>query len=202
MDEEFHMLCRRRWRSPSDAPRAPRRKPIRRVPSPSSCRSRPAARPTRSRASWPSACGHRSARPVMIENVTGAGGTIGVGRVVQRGARRLHPRASATGRAMSAPGAIYPLPYDVLNGSRPGVDARRHPADDRRQDRIAGQGSGADRLAQGQPGQGLGRRPSAPAAPRMSAASISREDRHPVPVRALSRRRRRRCRTWSPARST
>ena len=37
----------------------------------------------RSRASWPSGCAHRSARPVMVENVAGAGGSIGVGRVAR-----------------------------------------------------------------------------------------------------------------------
>ena len=62
-------------------------------------------------------------QPVVVENVTGAGGTIGIGRAVQRGARRLHGRSSAIGPAMSGRGAIYRLPYDVLKDFAAGVDA-------------------------------------------------------------------------------
>ena len=48
---------------------------------------------------------------ILVENVTGAGATIGVGRVGQRGAGRLHARSSATGRAMSARRALYPVSW-------------------------------------------------------------------------------------------
>src|SRR5262245_32046331 len=57
-------------------------------------------------------------QPVIIENVTGAGGTIGVGRVA---------RAVPDGYTLSVGflgthvlnGAIYPLQYDVLNDFEP-----------------------------------------------------------------------------------
>jgi tripartite-type tricarboxylate transporter receptor subunit TctC len=57
-------------------------------------------------------------QPVVIENVTGAGGSIGVGRVV---------RAAADGYTISIGnssshvfnGAIYALPYDLLNDLEP-----------------------------------------------------------------------------------
>ena len=55
---------------------------------------------------------------IIVENVTGAGGTIGVGRVA---------RSAPDGYTISighwgthvVNGAIYPLPYDVLNGFEP-----------------------------------------------------------------------------------
>ena len=57
-------------------------------------------------------------QPVIIENVTGAGGSIGVGRAV---------RAASDGYTLSlgqwgthvVVGAIYALPYDVLNDFEP-----------------------------------------------------------------------------------
>jgi tripartite-type tricarboxylate transporter receptor subunit TctC len=57
-------------------------------------------------------------QPIIIENVTGAGGTIGVGRVV---------RAAPDGYTISigqwgshvTNGAIYALPYDLLNDLAP-----------------------------------------------------------------------------------
>ena len=60
---------------------------------------------------------------VIIENATGAGGTIGVGRVA---------RAAPDGYTISigqmgthvVNGAIYPLPYDLLNDFEPLVAAR------------------------------------------------------------------------------
>ena len=78
-------------------------------------------------------------QPVIIENVTGAGGTIGVGRAAQRGARRLHARASATGRAMSGPARSIGCHYDVLTDFEPVSLLTATPHDDRRQERIAGE---------------------------------------------------------------
>ena len=57
-------------------------------------------------------------QPVIVENVGGAGGTIGVGRVA---------RAAPDGYTLSighwsthvVNGAIYPLPYDLLNDFEP-----------------------------------------------------------------------------------
>jgi tripartite-type tricarboxylate transporter receptor subunit TctC len=64
--------------------------------------------------------------PIIIENVTGAGGTIGVGRVA---------RASPDGYTLSlggwnthvANGAIYPLSYDVLKDFEPVALISRNP---------------------------------------------------------------------------
>ena len=131
------------------------RKPIRRARSRWSCRSPRAARPIRSRASWPSACARRSASRSSSRTSTGAAGSIGVGRVA---------RAAPDGYTLSighwsthvVNGAIYPLPYDVLNDFEPIVAARDQSAADRREESRAGERSeGADRLAEGQPGQGV-----------------------------------------------
>ena len=72
------------------------------------------------RGSWPSGCRRRSARPSLIENVTGAGGSLGVGRVV---------RAAPDGYTVSfghlgthvANGAIYKLGYDLVADLEPVV---------------------------------------------------------------------------------
>ena len=69
---------------------SPRHRPIRRARSRSSCRSRPAARRTSWRASW-RPMRHTLGQPVVIENVTGAGSTIGTGRAVQAPPGRLYP---------------------------------------------------------------------------------------------------------------
>ena len=57
-------------------------------------------------------------QPVIIENVTGAGGSIGVGRVA-----RAAPDGYTFGLGMWSThvvnGAIYPLPYDVRSDFEP-----------------------------------------------------------------------------------
>ena len=57
-------------------------------------------------------------QPVVVENTTGAGGTIGVGRVL-----RAQPDGYTIGIGHSgtnvANGAIYPLKYDLLNDFEP-----------------------------------------------------------------------------------
>ena len=57
-------------------------------------------------------------QPVVIENVTGAAGSIGVGRVVRARARRLHHQLGHLGTHV-VNGAIYPLQYDLLNDFEP-----------------------------------------------------------------------------------
>ena len=62
-------------------------------------------------------------QPIIIENVTGAAGSIGVGRVA---------RAAADGYTISigqwgshvTNGAIYALPYDLINDFAPVDDTR------------------------------------------------------------------------------
>ncbi len=68
--------------------------------------------------SWPSACAKASARLVLIENVTGGAGTVGVGRVA---------RAPGDGYTLSfghwsthvINGAAYPLTFDLLTDLEP-----------------------------------------------------------------------------------
>ena len=92
----------------------------------------------------------------VVENVTGAAGSIGVGRAV---------RAAPDGYTISfghlgthvANGAIYPLPYDMLTDLEPVVLLPSNPMVVVSTQHAAGQEpQGADRLAQGQPGQGDG----------------------------------------------
>jgi tripartite-type tricarboxylate transporter receptor subunit TctC len=57
-------------------------------------------------------------QPVVIENVTGAGGTIGVGRVV-RAAPDGYTLGIGTLGQYVVNGAVYALPYDLLNDLEP-----------------------------------------------------------------------------------
>ena len=107
-------------------------------------------------------------QPVIIENVAGAGGSIGVGRIA-----RAAPDGYTFGMGISSTQVvnpvIYSLPYDVqtdfepitLLASNPHfiVAKKANPAE---------RPEGVHRLAQGQPGQGDGRhrRQRQPAAPR------------------------------------
>ena len=56
-------------------------------------------------------------QPVIIENVTGAGGTIGAGRVVRARPDGYTIYVGNTGTVLN--GAFYSLPYDVLNDFQP-----------------------------------------------------------------------------------
>ena len=93
----------------------------------------------------------------------------------------------------------YKLPYDVRTDFEPIALLTDHAAAHHRAQGFSGEGpQGTDRLAQGQSRQGDRRRPSArPAARRSSAIYFQKETGTQLPLRALSRRRRRRCRTWS-----
>jgi tripartite-type tricarboxylate transporter receptor subunit TctC len=138
---------------------------------------------------------------VVVENTTGAAGTLGVGRVA---------RAAPDGYTISVGhwgthvvnGAIYPLQYDVFNDFEPVamiasnpqlIVARKGvPAKDL-QELVAWLKANSAKATQGTAGHGSGC---------MSAASISRASparaSSSCPIAAPARR----CRTWSPARST
>ncbi len=127
-------------------------------------------------------------QPVVIENVTGASGTIGVGRAV---------RAAPDGYTVSignwpshvVNGAIYSLPYDVLKDFEPVARLPSNPYVIVGKKGPAGQGpQGADRLAQGQPGQGDARHRRARRRPAHQRRLFPERHRHALPVRALSRR--------------
>ena len=141
-------------------------------------------------------------QPVLIENVTGAVGHIGVGRAV---------RAAPDGYTVSignwpshvVNGAIYSLPYDLLKDFAPVARLAEQSHVIVAQQGFAGEGpQGADRLAQGQPGQGDGGTAGPGARQHVSGGLFPERHRHPFPVRALSRRPSGSCGTWWPATST
>src|SRR5215475_7957053 len=57
-------------------------------------------------------------QPVIVENVTGAGGSIGVGRVARSAADGYTVGIGQWGTNM-ANGAIYPLQYDLVQDFEP-----------------------------------------------------------------------------------
>jgi tripartite-type tricarboxylate transporter receptor subunit TctC len=57
-------------------------------------------------------------QPVLVENVSGGGGNIAVGRVA-RAAPDGHIVSMGTGTQFVVNAAIYPLPYDVVNDFEP-----------------------------------------------------------------------------------
>src|SRR5712691_1459546 len=65
-------------------------------------------------------------QPVLIENVTGAGGSIGVGRVVSAAPDGYTVSIGHFGTHV-ANGAIYPLKYDLLNDLDPVVRLPSNP---------------------------------------------------------------------------
>jgi len=84
---------------------------------------------------------------VIIENVSGAGGTIGVTRLF-RAAPDGYTLVVGQWTSHVGAGAMYPVPFDYLNDFRAGVDALDRAVVDHRPQQSAGEGSaGADRLA-------------------------------------------------------
>ena len=141
-------------------------------------------------------------QPVLIENVTGAGGSIGVGRVVSAPPDGYTISIGHFGTHV-ANGAIYPLKYDLLKDLDPVARLPSNPMILVTRKNFPGrQSQGADRPAQGESrqdrrghgGRGLGLPHREPAA--------AEPDRRSAVVRAVSRHRPGACRTWSPARST
>ena len=124
---------------------------------------------------------------VIIENVTGAGGSIGVGRVA-RSAPDGYTLAIGHNQTHVINAASMNLPYDVVKDFEPVVADCRHAAmADQPQDPAGQRRQGVDRLAQGQQGdrrRGRRRRPD-----RSLGAVVPEGDRHDIPVRALPRRR-------------
>ena len=113
-------------------------------------------------------------QPVIVENVSGAGGSIGVARVA---------RAAPDGYTLSIgqlnshvfSGAAYSVRYDLLKDLDPVALADDKPADDRGEEGSASKESErADRVAQGKSGQGILCVHPVLAVRRMFGGSISR----------------------------
>ena len=84
-------------------------------------------------------------QPIVIENVTGAGGTIGVDRAVQAAPDGYTLSIGHLGTHV-VNGAIYPLTFDLVKDFC--CNDRQQSDDDRDQERCAGKKSeGADCLA-------------------------------------------------------
>ena len=128
-------------------------------------------------------------QPLVIENISGAGGSIGVGRVA-RAAPDGYTLIIGITSTHVFNGAMYSLQYDVLNDFEPVALVDRQLATDRRQEGPAAQRSArADCLAEGKPGQGhRGNRRRRQPAPRLRCP-VPERHRHALPVRALSWRR-------------
>ena len=94
----------------------PPRKPIRRAPLVWSCRSQREGPRIPLRGSWLSRC--ESRWPVVIENVTGADGTIGTIRAARAKPDGYTLCLGTTGTHVLN-GAFYSLPYDVLSDFLP-----------------------------------------------------------------------------------
>ena len=95
-----------------------RRRPFRRGRSRSSWRFRQAGRRTRPRACLPSECGVSLGQPVIVENISGASGSTGTGRVA-RAAGDGHTLMLGNQATHVINSAMMPLPYDVVNDFAP-----------------------------------------------------------------------------------
>ena len=139
---------------------------------------------------------------VIVENVTGAGGTIGVTRAA---------RAPADGYTLSfghlgthvVNGAIYPLTFDLVNDLDPvGLVGANPMLVVSKNARAGEEPQGTDRLDEGEPGQGDVRHRRRRLRRAFQRRVFPEPDRHQGALRALSRHRPGACRTSSPARST
>ena len=109
-----HSCSRLVWAPPTRLPH----NPTRRVQSRWSCLMRPAALPTRSPGSSRSTCASPSASQLIIENVTGAGGSLGTGRVA-RAAGDGYTIMIGNWSTHMANGVLYSLPYDLQKDFEP-----------------------------------------------------------------------------------
>ena len=141
-------------------------------------------------------------QPIIVENVTGAGGSIGVGRVA-RSAPDGYTIGIGQWGTNVASGAIYPLQFDLLKDFEPIaliatqpfliVAKKTVPANDLK---------GLDRLAEGERGQGLAGQLRRRAPPATSAASSFRTPSAPASRWCRIAAPACPCRTWWPGRST
>ena len=140
-------------------------------------------------------------QPIIIENVSGAGGAIGVGRVA---------RAAPDGYTLSLGhvqthvinAATQTLQYDVVKDFEPVSLSPTRRNGSRREARFRRRPDRNDRLDEGEPGQGDGRGGRRRWPDRHRRHLLPEAHRHQLPAGALSRRRSAHPGLWSPARST
>ena len=126
---------------------------------------------------------------VIIENATGASGTIGVGRVVRAAPDGYTLGIGHVGTHV-VNGAIYRAAVRPVEGSRTGRAAAEQLAPHHLEEGVSGERSqGTDCLAQGQPGQGVGGHRRGRRRVARQRRLFPEPHRHPLSVRALSRHR-------------
>ena len=140
---------------------------------------------------------------IIVENVSGAGGSIGVGRVARAAPDGYTRRHRPMGTHVRQRRDLSRCPYDLLKDFEPVsllatnpqliVAQEGLPAKDLKE-LIAWLKANPDKASQGTAGAG--------SASHVGGVYFQNSTGTQLPVRALSRRRRRRCRTWSPGRST
>ena len=124
-------------------------------------------------------------QPVIIENVGGAGGTIGTARVA-RAAPDGYTIGFGQWSSHVGSGALYPLTFDLLKDLTPVARLTEARLWIIGRSRSAGAKSeGADRLAQGQSGQGHGGNDRRGQRHPALLHRLSEQHRHQVPARAL-----------------
>ena len=124
---------------------------------------------------------------VVIENVTGGAGTIGIGRVA-RAAPDGYTLVIGNWASHVVNSAIYKTPVRLCERFRAGRAALRQPVHHRRQERAAEDAARADRLAEGQSRQGDRRHRRRRLRPACRRGLFPEGHRHALPVRALSGR--------------
>ena len=125
-------------------------------------------------------------QPLVMENVTGANGNLGTGRVARAKPDGYTIAFSVSFSTHVVNGAIYTLPYDVINDFEPVAlvaDApqvilakKAMPANDLKE-LTAWLKANPDKASLGHTG---------PGSPAHVAGIFSEADRHPLPVRNLS----------------
>ena len=124
---------------------------------------------------------------IVIENVTGASGTIGVGRVA-RAAPDGYTIVLGNWPSYVVNSAIFKTPFDYLQRLRADRAASGQSLHHRGQERAAAHADRADRLAEGQSRQGVGRHRRRRLRPACQRRLFPEGDRHALPLRALSGR--------------
>ncbi len=141
-------------------------------------------------------------QPIVVENVTGAGSTIGVSRAAQA-APDGYTLTLGNWTSFVGSGALYRTSYDLLTDFEPVslltfapmliVGKNALPANGRQ---------GIDRLAQGKPGQGIGRQRRRRQRGARVRALFPGQDATPASNSCPIAAGRLRCRIWSAGRST